>query len=81
MNEELKYNLLNYLKCNNKTQYKLMVMMIILFLGIFGIALTFNIYNIEKINAQIICNKEDCNIKFYQTGVNKEKCNFIKIKN
>ncbi len=81
MNEKLKYNLLNYLKYNNKTQFKLMVMVLILFLGVFGMAITFNIYNIEKINAQIICNEEACNIKFYQTGVNTEKFSFIEIKN
>lgn len=81
MNEELKYNLENYLHTDTKKQiffYGMVFFLLILIILSFHL-ITIN--NVEKTNANVICEDKGCKIHFFHYGTLSEKWQTISIKN
>lgn len=79
MKEEIKYNLINYLK-DNATKQKVLVVLVALFLFLIIVFyLLFSVIQVETTNALTSCNNT-CHLEFYLTDVQKNnKFRFIKV--
>ena len=78
MNENIKYNLNNYLQ--NKNNYSILVFLLLfLFLGSFIVSLVTDVYDRITINAETICEETTCEIVFYWQTEKILNSDFIKI--
>ena len=80
MMPELKYNLINYLKNNNKKQSILYILSIILIIIVLIILFAYKSYSVEIINGRTICEENKCVVKYYNIQ-SKNDYDFVKIKN
>lgn len=82
MKEYLEYNLQSYLLNKSRKEHILLIVIIILVFALLFISYSYEFYNITNVNAETICEEENCSVTFYwQTLVSPFIYDLIKINN
>ncbi len=82
MREYLKYNLQSYLLNQTKREHILLSFLIIIVFALLCFSCSYEFYNITHVNAEMICEEENCSVTFYwQTLTSPFVYDCIKINN
>ena len=81
MREELRFNITNYLKVDNKKQNVIKIGVIVLSIILIYISFTISIYKVDIVNAQTTCDNKICILSYFVRNSSYEKYEFVKIKN